>query len=43
MIVKTVTPSKKFYLSLKAFKARKKADTNFVLLCQSRNIVGQFK
>ena len=28
---------------LKVLKAKKEAGTNFVLLCQSRNTVGQFK
>ena len=40
IMVKTVTRYKKLYLfSLKFLKA----GTNFVLLCQSRNTVGQFK
>ena len=31
------------FLSLKVLKAKKEAGTNFVLLRQSRNIIGQFK
>ena len=40
----TVTLYKKLYFfSLKVLKARKKAGNNFILLCESRNMVGQFK
>ena len=28
---------------MKVLKAKKEADTNFVLLCQLKNMVGQFK
>ena len=43
-MVKTVTLYKKLYFfSLKVLKARKRSYTSVVLLCQSRNMVGQFK
>ena len=32
-----------FLVLLKVLKAKKEAGTNFVLLCYSRNMVGQFK
>ena len=48
--IKTVTPCQKLYFQSKILKAKKKArkleketDTNFVLLCQSKNIFGLFK
>ena len=42
-MVKAVTLYKEpYFFSLEVFKARKRS-TNFVLLCQSRNMVGQFK
>ena len=43
--VKSVTLCKKPYFSLKVFikSKKKKADTNFVLLCQLRNIVESSK
>ena len=45
MTVKTVTLYKKvfFFFSRKVLKARKKTGIIFVLLCQSKNMVGQFK
>ena len=44
IMVKTVTLyTKKNFFSLKVLKVKKEAGTKFVLLCQSRNMVGQFK
>ena len=37
--VKTVTLYKKLFFSLKVSKQEREAGTNFVLLCQSRNMV----
>ena len=42
--VKTVTLCKKLdFFHGKSKKQKNEAGTNFVLLCQSRNMVGQFK
>ena len=42
--VKTVTLYKKLFSFIKSLKTKKKeAGTNFVSLCQLRNMVGQFK
>ena len=44
MTVKTVTSYKKHYsFHYKSKKKEKEAGTNFVLLCQSINMVGQFR
>ena len=44
MTFKTVTVYKKpYFFSLKALKQEKEGGTNFVLLCQLRIMVGQFK
>ena len=42
MTVKTLY-KKLYFFSLKVLKARKGSWLSLVLLCQSRNIVGQFK
>ena len=43
IIVKTVKLYKNFIFSLKVLKAKKEAGTNFILLCRSKNVVGQFR